>query len=32
MDWNVVGYPLCFVIGVFLGRYIWPKVESTLKK
>jgi len=30
MDYNVIGYPLCFVIGVLLGRYIWPRVKKTL--
>lgn len=32
MDWNVIGYPLCFLMGVAIGRYIWPKVKSTLGK
>lgn len=32
MDYNVIGYPLCFVLGVLVGRYIWPKVKATLQK
>lgn len=30
IDWNVVGYPLCFLIGLAIGRYLWPKVKKTL--
>lgn len=28
MDWNVIGYPLCFLIGVGIGRYIIPKIKQ----
>jgi len=32
MDWNVIGYPLCFLIGIAIGRYVIPKIKQAISK
>ncbi len=30
MGWAGLGYPVCLLIRIFIGRYIWPKAQKTL--
>lgn len=32
MGWAGWGYPVCLLIGIFIGRYIWPRAKKTIMK